>query len=202
MAVVQPKSRLFTPEEYLALEREADYKSEYLDGLIYAMAGSSPEHSAITANAVINIGGQLLDRPCQVFSSDMKVRTALRGLYAYPNLSIVCGEPQFHDEKRDVLVNPIVIVEVLSDAMEAYDRGKKFIQYRLLESLKDYVLIAQDAPYVEHYERQTDNEWLLTTASGLEGCLYIASIDCTLSLAGVYRNIRFSTGAAMGEKVE
>jgi len=199
MAVAQLRQRRFTVEEYLALERAADFKSEYFNGIIYAMAGSSPEHSAITTNITGVIYGQLADKPCQTYSNDMKVRASPEGLFAYPDLSVVCGAPQFHDEKRDVLINPVVIVEVLSDSTEAYDRGKKFIQYRHLDSLQDYLLIAQDEACIEHYSRQSADTWLLTTARRLDATLYVASIDCTLALAGIYRNVTFD--AQTGQQI-
>jgi Uma2 family endonuclease len=175
----------------LTRERQAAFKSEYYLGQIYAMAGSTPEHNAIPANVAGVAFAALTGKPCQTFSSDMKVRTASLGLFANPDLSIVCGEPQFHDTKRDVLTNPIVIIKVLSDSTETYDRGKKFLQYRQLESLKEYVLIAQDAPYIDCYTPQADATWLLTTVSGLEATLTLASIDCALPLSGIYRNILF-----------
>lgn len=171
VAAAQPLKRLYTPEEYLALKREAEFKSEYLHGEIYAMAGSSPEHSTITANITGEIRAQLKGKPCQAFSNDMKVRTAPTGLFAYPDLSVVCGEPHFHDARRDVLLNPTVLFEVHSSSMEAYDRGKKFAQYQEIESLTDYVLIAQDEPRIEHYHRQQGNQWLFTVAQGLESKL-------------------------------
>lgn len=189
MAVaLQPR---YTSEQYLAIERAADHKSEYLDGHIYAMAGSTPEHSAITANATFALAAQLLDMPCQVYSNDMKVRTSPDGLFAYPDLSVVCGDPVFHDETRDVLINPVIIVEVLSDSTEAYDRGKKFIRYRQMESLRDYLLIAQHEPYVEHYARKVDGTWLLTPADGLESEVQLTAVDRAIALSTIYRNIRF-----------
>ncbi len=191
MTVSAKQKQYYTPEEYLAFERSSEFKSEYLNGQIYAMAGGSPEHSAITVNVTVELGLQLRTKPCQALSSDMKVRTTPTGLFAYPDLSIVCGEPQFHDQVRDVLINPTVIIEVLSPSTEAYDRGKKFFQYRHIESLADYILIEQDEARIDHYVRQVDNRWLLSTASGLESQLYIASIDCTLHLSEVYARITF-----------
>jgi Uma2 family endonuclease len=193
MAVyAQQEKHVYSPEEYLSLERTADFKSEYLNGQIYAMAGSSPEHSAITVNITVALGSQLLDKPCRAFSSDMKVRTTRTGLFAYPDLSIVCGEPEFHDEKRDVLVNPVVLIEVLSPSTEAFDRGKKFAQYQHLETLTDYLLIAQDEARIDHYVKQSDDLWLLSIARGSGGKIYIASLDCTLLLSQVYAKISLS----------
>jgi len=200
MVTAQRQTAYYTPEEYLSLERSADFKSEYLDGLIYAMAGSSPQHSAITANVIAIAVAALRGKPCQVFSSDLKVATDPHGLYAYPDLSIVCGEPQFHDEHQDVLTNPTVLVEVLSPSTEAYDRGRKFIQYQRIASLTDYILVAQEEPRLEHYARQGGNQWLLSSAAGLDGSLAIGSLGCTLRLAEIYDKVRFpQPPAAPGE---
>jgi Uma2 family endonuclease len=185
-----PKQR-FTPEEYLELERKAEFKSEYLDGQIYAMAGASPAHCVITPNLTSELVSQLGETPCQVFSSDMKVRTTYKGLYSYPDLSVVCGEPIFHDDKQDILINPKVIFEVLSPSTEAFDRGAKFFRYQIIDTFTDYVLIAQDEPRLEHFIRQQDGGWLLYIVRGLENKLSIPSIDCTISLAGLYDRIKF-----------
>jgi Uma2 family endonuclease len=185
-----PRQRV-TPEEYLELERNAEFKSEYLDGQIYAMAGSSPEHSAITFNLSVEVGTQLRGKPCQGFSSDMEIRTSYDGLYAYPDLSIICGEPTFQDEKRDVLLNPKVIFEVLSPSTERFDRGAKFLRYQIIESFTDYVLIAQDEARVEHFIRQADGSWRYLIVRGLASRLHIASLDCVVSLTGLYDKISF-----------
>ena len=120
-----------------------------------------------------------------------KVRTSPSGLFAYPDLSVVCGEPEFHDETRDVLVNPTVLVEVLSPSTEAFDRGRKFAHYQHLVSLTDYLLIAQDEARIDHYTRQADDRWLLTIAAEIGARVHIASLDCTLFLSQVYAKIRF-----------
>lgn len=196
MAVAQRQRRLFTPEEYLALERAADCKSEYLDGEIYAMAGSSPEHNTITVNLAREVSAKLKGTSCQAFSSDMKVRSKTMSLFAYPDLTVVCGEPRFHDERQDVLTNPKVIFEVLSSTTEAYDRGLKFANYQVNESFTDYVLVAQDEPRIDHYARQGENQWLLTVVVGLDAQLSLASIDCTLPLSEVYDRITFASRRA------
>jgi Uma2 family endonuclease len=191
MVTAQAQSTLYTPQEYLALEREAEFKSEYLDGIIYAMSGGSPQHSAIAANVIAITVAALRGKPCQVFSSDLKVATDPNGLYAYPDLSIVCGELSFQDEQHDVITNPTVLVEVLSPSTEAYDRGRKFAHYQHLESLKDYVLIAQDEPQVDHFTRQEGSQWIYSSATGLEANIFIASIDCVLHLSEVYDKVQF-----------
>ncbi|HZP84547.1 MAG TPA: Uma2 family endonuclease [Chthonomonadaceae bacterium] len=185
----QQRKRYYTPEEYLALERDAEFKSEYLDGQIYAMSGGSPEHNSIAVNVASELRTQLKDKPCRVFSSDMKVRTSLLGLYSYPDVTVVCGAMRFHDEHRDVLTNPTLIVEVLSPSTEAFDRGKKFANYQRIASLTDYVLIAQDEARIDHYVRQPDDQWLLSSAVGLDAKLVLVSIGCTLLLSEVYDKV-------------
>ena len=177
-----------TPEQYLALERQAETKSEYFAGEIFAMAGASREHNRISGNAFGELWSQLRDRPCATYNSDMKVRTT-EDHYAYPDVTVVCGEAQFGGEEREVLLNPTLIVEVLSPSTEAWDRGGKFEQYRQRESLQEYVLIAQDRPHVERYARQEDGQWLLTEVNGLEAVLALPSIGGELALAEVYRKV-------------
>ncbi len=183
--------RYFTPEEYLTIERKAEFKSEYLCGEIYAMAGGSPSHGEIGANVIRELSYELKTSPCHTFTSDVKVRTDVAGLYSYPDVSIVCGEPQFHDENNDVLTNPKLIVEVLSRDTEAYDRGKKFDMYQHLESLTDYLLVSQDEPVVTHYTKQDNGTWLRAVHEGMAAVVDIQSIGCKLSLAEVYLKIEF-----------
>src|SRR5438128_1684337 len=180
----------FTPEQYLALERQAQYKSEYFAGEIFAMAGASPEHHLISGNAFGVLWLQLRELPCTPYGSDQKVRSTQEH-FAYPDVTVVCGEAQFGGEEREVLLNPTLIVEVLSPTTEAWDRGGKFEQYRQRESLREYVLIAQDRPHVERYARQAEGQWLLTEVNGLEAVLALPSIGGELALAEVYRKVTF-----------
>jgi Uma2 family endonuclease len=192
---------LYTEAEYLALERESEERHEYLDGLIYDMAGESPEHGDICMNLSRIISTQLLGSSCRAWSKDTKVRSgpipksrySMKGLYSYPDLVIVCGMPVFHDEYRDVLLNPQVIIEVLSPTTEAFDRGEKFLRYRThLESLTDYVVVAQNRPLVEHYSRQANGQWLIAApAIDLADTVALTSIGCALSLRDVYDRIVF-----------
>ena len=183
----------FTQEEYLTLERSSEIRHEYLDGFVYAMAGESPTHSTICFNLAGALHAQLRGTPCRGFSPNMKVRTGERGLYAYPDLAVVCGEPALHDKHGDVLLNPAAIFEILSPSTEAYDRGEKFARYRAIETLRDYVLIAQDRPHAEHFSRQPDGTWSRSEVSGEGGVLTLASIDCRVSLADVYEWVEFPT---------
>jgi Uma2 family endonuclease len=177
-----------TPEEYLARERLAETKSEYYDGEIFAMAGGSPEHSLISANILRELGQQLFEKPCRVYNSDLKVR-ATETTYTYPDVTVVCGEPVFDDPEADVLLNPTVIVEVLSETTEGWDRGGKFERYRGQESLQEYLLVAQDRAHLERYARQPSGEWLLTIVHGLDGALTLPSLGCQLELARVYHMV-------------
>ncbi len=178
-----------SPEEYLALERQADYKSEYFDGVVYAMSGASLNHNKIVANVITELVQQLRGRPCSALPSDIKVRMPDSRKFFYPDVSVVCGEPQFHDERTDVILNPILIIEVLSDSTEAFDRGRKFQAYQRLGSLQEYILISQNKSVVEQYIRQTDATWKYTAAIGLESSLSLPSIECTLNLSAVYDKV-------------
>ncbi|MBM4254931.1 MAG: Uma2 family endonuclease [Deltaproteobacteria bacterium] len=185
---LQPKPFL-TPEEYLAIERKAEYKSEYFNGEMFAMAGASARHALIVTNVVSELREQLRRKPCTVYSTDLRVRVSPTGLYPYPDVVVICGQPQFADAIPDMIVNPTLIVEVLSDSTQDYDRGGKFEQYRSLASFKEYVLIAQDRCHVEHFVRQPDNRWLLAETNKIEDALHLSSIDCTLALTEVYDKV-------------
>ena len=182
-------NKQYTPEEYLALERQAECKSEYYAGEIFAMAGASRWHNLIVANVIGELRSQLKGRPCTTYPSDMRLQISPTGLYTYPDVTVVCGDARFEDTQQDTLLNPTLIVEVLSESTEAYDRGGKFAHYRKLASLMEYVLITQTKPHVEHYVRQPDNRWLLAEADSLHHTLHLPSIDCHLSLAEVYDKV-------------
>jgi Uma2 family endonuclease len=180
-----------TPEEYLAFERKSPIKHEYYDGEMFAMAGASREHNLITGNLHAEIRAQLRGRPCEVYMSDIRVLVSPTGLYTYPDVVAVCGERQFEDSEVDTLLNPNLIVEVLSPSTEAYDRGKKFANYRRLESLREYVMVAQDEVHVERYIRQGD-QWLLTELSRLDDTLRLESIGCDVTVREIYARIQFA----------
>ncbi len=185
---LQPKPRL-TPEDYLALERSADFKSEYFNGETFAMTGASRAHNTIVLNIGSEIRQQLKQRPCKAYVNDMRVKVDPTGLYIYPDVVVVCGKEQFDDTHLDTLLNPTLIVEILSESTEAYDRGRKFEHYRKLDSLAEYVLIAQNRPHIESYRRQADQQWLLTECSELDGTLRLPSIDCDLALVEIYDKV-------------
>lgn len=182
-----------TEAEYLAFERASDIRHEYLDGHVYAMTGASRAHNLISTYTAASLINQLRGRPCEVYASDMRVRVSATGLYTYPDVTVVCGNPQFADSALDTLLNPVLVIEVLSPSTESYDRGKKFQHYRQLESLREYVLISQDSPRIERFLRQDDGTWLLTDAAGLDASLELASVACTLALAEVYEKVTFQS---------
>lgn len=183
--------RIYTPEEYLALERQAETKSEYINGEIYAMAGASRAHNLITSNFARELGNQLRERPCETYISDMRVRVRPTGLYTYPDVVVACGQPRFDDAHLDVLLSPTVIIEVLSDSTEAYDRGAKFAHYRYLDSLQEYVLVAQDRMQVDHYAR-VESQWLLTAYNKPGNILELPSIECAFPLAEIYSRVELA----------
>jgi Uma2 family endonuclease len=187
----------FSPEEYLAFERGTDARHEYLDGHVYAMAGESIEHSRICVNVAGELRARLKGSPCEVLSPNMKVVTSPSGLFSYPDVVVICGEPRFYDERRDILTNPTVVFEVLSPSTEAYDRGEKFLRYRTqIETLQEYVLVSQHRPLVEHYVRQPDGSWSYFSATGLDEAVDLVSIGCRLPLSEIYDRIVFPAGAS------
>ena len=186
-----PTRERFALEEYLVLERLSEGKCEYLDGEIVPLDTHTGQHTTIAANLSKSVLSQLRDTLCRALSSEIKIRTARAELFAYPDLIVYCGEPRYHDHYRDVLVNPAVLFEVYSPTSEAYDRGHKFSCYQHLESLTDYVLIAEDEPRIEHFARQTENSWLLTITTGLDGEISIDAIDCVLRLSEIYDRTSF-----------
>ena len=185
--------RKYTPEEYLALERQADQRSEYYGGEIFAMSGASETHNLIAGNIFASLHAQLRGRPCRIYMSDMRVKVSPTGLYTYPDVVAVCGERQFDDVQHDTLLNPNVIIEVLSPSTEAYDRGNKAAQYRQLPSLAEHLLVSQEQMHVEQYIRQTDGQWLFSEASGKEVRIHLPSINAVLALAEIYDNVPFDS---------
>ena len=181
---------LLTEEEYLALERRAEFRSEFHRGETFVMAGASRRHSVVVTNLVIALGTQLRDRPCNVYSNYMRLRVTSTGLFTYPDVVVTCGEEEFADDEQDTLLNPLVIFEVLSDSTEAYDRGKKFEHYQSIDSLSTYVLVAQDSRRVEKYVRQEDGlAWIYTESHGADAVVEIEAITCDLRLEDVYAKL-------------
>lgn len=189
--VAQPKPRYLTPEQYLQAERQADRKNEYVNGYVHSMAGASKEHNRITFNLAVELGSQLKSQPCEGFTNDLRVRVPAYNRYYYPDLIVVCGELEFEDDVLDTLLNPTVLIEVLSESTESKDRGEKLMAYQTLPSLKSYVLIAQDQPQIEIYERR-ELGWLYTLTQGLQESVLLNSIGCSLQLVDLYARVEFS----------
>ncbi len=185
-----PTPRL-TPEQYLEIERQAQAKSEYYRGQMHAMAGGSADHALIAVKLSAGLDTRLRGRGCLVFSSDLRLRVSPEGLYTYPDVTVVCGVPAFADERRDTLLNPALIAEVLSPSTEAQDRGFKFAQYRTLDSLREYVLVAQFEPRVECYLRQARGDWLLKEFVGLDAVCRLESLGIEIPLRELYENVQF-----------
>lgn len=180
-----------TVEEYLAFERASESKHEYYDGDVFAMTGGTPAHSLIASNFIREAGNALKGRPCVVYTSDLRVKVNPSGLYTYPDVTIVCGEQLFDDELRDTLINPTVIVEVLSKSTASYDRGPKSKHFRKVESLQALIFIEQESPAVEVYRRQPDGNWILSDATELTDSIAIEPIGILIPLAEIYRNVSF-----------
>jgi len=182
-----PKFR-HSAEEYLALDRAADYKSEYVAGEIYAMGGASPRHVLIAGNTAGEFRNRLRATQCQVYSSDLRIQADSDNVYYYPDVAVVCGKPEYRDGKKDTITNPLIIVEVLSPATRNYDRGDKFANYRKLASLREYILISQDPCLVEHYVRK-EGAWEFTEIEDCQGSLAVPTLDIAIPLAEIYAKL-------------
>lgn len=188
MGLPQP-AKSITPEEYLRLERAAEFKSEYFAGEMFAMAGGSARHSLHKANVVGELRSQLKGRPCKVYDSDLRVLVSATGLFTYPDATVVCGPLETHD--GDNATNPTLLVEVLSDATEKYDRTIKFDHYRKIPSLKEVVFVSQEQPIVERFSRDDDGSWKLTDARGLDASIELTSIGVSVPLLEIYDKVEF-----------
>ena len=198
MGLAQPKSYLYSFEEYLEAERVADERSELIDGEIYAMAGESGRHGDISANFLGFLIAELRGSECRARTKDTKVKSGAlkerfgKGMISYPDIVVICGEPEYHDKFKDIVLNPKVVIEVLSEATEEFDRGVKFMRYRSFnDTLTDYILVSQNEPHIEHYIRQQNGDWLLKEYYGLEKSFSIDSVNCELKLSEIYERIEF-----------
>ena len=178
----------YTPDEYFALDRGAEFKSEYRDGRIVAMTGATMAHATLTGNVHAGLHARLRGGPCRVFVSDMRTQVGGGRRYTYPDVTAVCGAPRFIDGTLDTLTNPVLIVEVLSPSTEAYDRGEKFLHYRRIDSLQEYVLVAQDRVLVERFVRAGEF-WNLSTFTDLDAAVQLTSVSCTIPLREIYENV-------------
>ena len=183
----QPKLR-YSVEEYLALDCEADYKSEYVAGEIFAMGSASPKHVLITVNIASEFGNRLRDTNCQVYSADLRIQAEKMDSYHYPDVAVVCGKPEYMEGRKDTVTNPLIIVEVLSPATRSYDRGDKFASYRRIATLREYILIAQEACHVEHFVR-TEGGWEFTEIEDCQGNLIIPTLGIAIPLTEIYAKV-------------
>ncbi len=186
-----PQQR-YTPEEYLEMDRKAERRSEYVNGEIMEMAGASREHNRITLNIGTALTVQLRGSSCEPFTTDLRVKGRTTGAFLFPDVVVGCGPLEFEDEALDILLNPVVLMEVLSPTTERDDRGWKFAHYRRLATLTDYVMLSQYQPFVEHYTRNSDDKWVLTELRGLSSVLRLPSIGCELPLAVIYERVEFA----------
>jgi len=180
-----------TPEEYLERERQAETKSEYLRGEVFAMAGGTLRHARIVTSLVRRLGDKLSRRPCDVYSTDVRLAISQASLYTYPDVMVICGESVAIDDRQDTVTNPLLIVEVLSDSTKNYDRGQKFQYYRSLPSLMEYLTVAQDEVHVEQHARQTSGQWLLTEYSDIGATVSLPSLQIELRIADIYEKVDF-----------
>ena len=190
----QRQPDFYTPEEYLALEEKADGKSEYYQGEIFAMAGGSCNHNVIAGNFYSALNQSLQAKPCVVFTSDMRLFVEEVDLYTYPDVMVVCGQPQFIKGRTDTVTNPLVIVEVLSNSTQEYDRGLKFELYRTLDSLKDFLLIDQHRIYVEYFHKSKDSRWMLVDIKSVEKAVTIESVGIEIPIARIYHKVDWFAG--------
>jgi Uma2 family endonuclease len=184
-------SEYLTLQEYFTLEESSDHKHEYYRGAIYAMTGASARHNLLVANVIGLLHGQLRKSACRVFPSDLRLKIEATGLYTYPDISVICGGLQFDAGRQDTVTNPTVLIEVLSPSTENYDRGKKFEHYRTLESLQEYIVVAQDRVHIEQHIRQDERRWLLVDFFAMDQIIQLGAVDCALPVELVYEYVSF-----------
>ncbi|MCP5517567.1 MAG: Uma2 family endonuclease [Verrucomicrobiales bacterium] len=189
---VPAKAQHMSEVEFLAFERESDLKHQFFEGEVFAMSGGTPAHSRIASNFMITLGNRLWGKACQPYNSDLRIKVALTGLITYPGLSVICGPLEFAAGTNDTVVNPTLLVEVLSDSTEAFDRGRKFHHYQRIPSLREYVLVSQHEPRMEQVVRGAAGEWTWREAEGMEASLALPSVDVTLALTDVFAQVEFT----------
>ncbi len=193
MAVMQKKRSIFSLAEYFAQEEQADYRSEFYEGEIVAMAGGTANHNLIMLSVAASLRSALRGKPCKTFAADMRLLVKRRQLYTYPDVMVICGPLQYAPGRNDTVTNPVLIVEVLSPSTEAYDRGKKFEFYRTIDSLKEYVLVDQSRLYVERHRPLGLGRWEMTAFTAPEDVLSLTSLDVELTLAAIYDGVELES---------
>lgn len=189
MAVMQKKRSIFSLAEYFAQEEQAEDRSEFYEGEIFAMAGGTANHNLITINVTASLRDAVRNKPCKAFMADMRLLVKRRQLYTYPDVMVICGPLQYAPGRNDTVTNPVLIVEVLSPSTEAYDRGKKFEFYRTIDSLKEYVLVDQSRLYVERHRPLGLGRWEMTAFTAPEEALFLESVDVELTLGAIYDGV-------------
>ncbi len=182
---------VLTPAEYLGIERTATYRSEYFRGEMFAMAGGSPTHSRIKTNVLGELRNRLRGNPCAPYDSDLRIKCPT-GLYTYPDASVICSELEYDDEQKDTVLNPTLLIEVLSKSTEAYDRGKKFDHYRTILSLREYVLVSQEEPMIQQFLRNDDDTWTLTAVAHLNQSIRLRSLGIEVPMMEIYERVNFT----------
>jgi Uma2 family endonuclease len=194
MALPKPNPDIISEAEYLAFEEHSNTKHEYANGRIIAMAGASENHDLITGNTLASLHNQLRSKPCRIHTSDLRVQVRAVGAYRYPDLKVVCGPSEFADTKPQSLINPTLLVEVLSESTAQIDYEYKLAEYKQIPSLQEYLIISQDRPRIQRFLRQAGREeWLLLERAGVDTELHLPSIDCVLALSDVYERVEFDT---------
>lgn len=188
MTILHSQTTL-TAQEYLDWERQQEMRHEFINGEIYAMTGASRSHNLICSNLVAALHSQLRGKPCEVYVNDMRVKVSITGMYTYPDVVIACDKPAFEDQQIDTLLNPLLIIEVLSHSAEGYDRGAKFLHYRNLPSLQDYLLVSKHEIRIEHYTRQVDHCWLLTEYQQSDERIAFDALGCSVLVQDVYERV-------------
>jgi Uma2 family endonuclease len=187
---IRAKTSKYTPHQYLALEEKAEYRSEYWNGEIVAMSGATIDHQQIVSNLTEFLGAKIRGR-CRIFPSEMKVWVKNRDKFFYPDLTIICDQPDFYNKRRDTITNPRLLIEVLSKSTAGFDRAEKFLSYQTLESLEEYVLISQDKVLIEQYIKRKDGNWIYKAVIGLESAVTFPSINAALPLGEIYDLVEF-----------
>jgi Uma2 family endonuclease len=187
----QPAKKYYTPEEYLALEEKAEYKSEYYKGEIFAMAGGTINHNQITGNLYTELSQSLNDKDCRVFISDMRLWVDEKDLFTYPDIMVICDKPEFLENRNDTVENPLIIIEVLSESTKNYDRGEKFMFYRALPTLREYILVDQYKVHIEQFYIGSEGKWVLTEYNNADDILKLVNLDIQIPLVDIYRRVEF-----------
>ncbi len=187
--MLRSSKKTFTPAEYLAMEVVAEYKSEYYSGEIFAMSGGTADHSSVAVNLTAALSQLLAAKPCRVFNSDMRLHIERSGLFTYPDVMVVCGKIEFILKRQDVLTNPVLIVEVLSESTRDYDRGAKFNFYKEIPALREYVMVDSECARVECYRRAAGDQWLFQMHDDLNAVARLESVECELPLRQIYSKV-------------